>query len=337
LEALLAASPIADNCRKVLLVGLLDTQFSWQEFNLVSIVRLVSKLMGVVMKARWNRPKWYGIIFLVSMLAAAQNQKPLPPAAGWTLVWSDEFNGSDGSPVDSSKWVLESGGNGWGNQELEYYTTRSQNAFQHDGNLVIKVLEEKYTGTDGVSRNYTSARLKTQGKFSQVYGKFEARIKIPRGQGIWPAFWMLGDNIDKPGWPDCGEIDIMENIGKEPSMVHGTIHGPGYSGSDGISSPYSLPPDQRFADDFHIYAVEWEPEVIRFSVDEHLYATLTPAELPKAAKWVYDHPFFLLLNVAVGGGWPGNPDASTVFPQTMLVDYVRVYKREPNSVPAMHR
>jgi beta-glucanase (GH16 family) len=303
----------------------------------VSIVRLVSKLMGVVMKARWNRPIWYGIIFLVSMLAAAQNQKPLPPAAGWTLVWSDEFNGSDGSPVDSSKWELETGGNGWGNQELEYYTTRSQNAFQHDGKLVIKVLEEKYTGTDGVSRNYTSARLKTQGKFFQVYGKFEARIKIPRGQGIWPAFWMLGDNIDKPGWPDCGEIDIMENIGKEPSMVHGTIHGPGYSGSDGISSPYSLSPDQRFADDFHIYAVEWEPEVIRFYVDEHLYATLTPAELPKGAKWVYDHPFFLLLNVAVGGGWPGNPDASTVFPQTMLVDYVRVYKREPNSVPAMHR
>ena len=227
----------------------------------------------------------------------------------------------------------ETGGGGWGNNELEYYTSRLQNASQQDGNLVIKVLEEKYTGSDGVTRNYTSARLKTQGKFSQTYGRFEARIKIPRGQGIWPAFWMLGDDIDKPGWPDCGEIDIMENIGKEPALVHGTIHGPGYSGANGIGSPYALPSGQSFADDFHIFAVEWEPNAIRFYVDDHLYATRTPADLPKGAKWVYDHPFFLLLNVAVGGGWPGNPDASTVFPQTMLVDYVRVYART-NFTPA---
>ena len=181
--------------------------------------------------------------------------------------------------------------------------------------------------TDGIARNYTSARLKTLGKFSQTYGRFEARIKIPRGQGIWPAFWMLGDDIDKPGWPTCGEIDIMENIGKEPGIVHGTIHGPGYSGDKGIGSPYALATDQRFADDFHVYAVEWEPAAIRFYVDDHLYATRTPEELPKGTKWVYDHPFFLLLNVAVGGGWPGNPDSTTVFPQTMLVDYVRVYER----------
>ena len=266
-------------------------------------------------------------ILLIAAAAAAQTANPQPSRPGWTLDWSDEFDAPDGSPVDTSKWVRESGGNGWGNQELEYYTTRPENAFQQGGNLVIKVLQEKYTGADGVTRDYTSARLKTAGKFSQKFGRFEARIKIPQGQGIWPAFWMLGDDISKIGWPKCGEIDIMENIGKEPAMVHGTIHGPGYSGDKGIGSPYNLPPDQRFADDFHLYAVEWEPKAIRFYVDDHLYGTRTPADLPKGTKWVYAHSFFMLLNVAVGGGWPGNPDAATVFPQTMLVDYVRVYKR----------
>jgi beta-glucanase (GH16 family) len=263
---------------------------------------------------------------------AAQTAGSQAGGSAWKLVWSDEFNGPNGSPVDLSKWVSETGGGGWGNDELEYYTNRIQNAWQQDGNLVIKVLQEKYTGADGVSRDYSSARLKTLGKFSQAYGRFEARIKIPRGQGIWPAFWMLGNDIEKPGWPDCGEIDIMENIGKEPALVHGTIHGPNYSGAGGIGSPYALIADQRFADDFHVFAVEWEPNVIRFYVDEHLYATRTPSDLPKGTKWVYDHPFFLLLNVAVGGGWPGNPDATSVFPQTMLVDYVRVYERA--SAPA---
>ena len=267
------------------------------------------------------------IFFNLSLFSPAQTRPESTGRPGWKLVWSDEFNSPDASPVDTTKWVSESGGNGWGNQELEYYTTRPENAFEQGGNLVIKVLQEKYTGADGVTRDYTSARLKTLGKFSQKYGRFEARIKIPEGQGIWPAFWMLGDDIGKVGWPKCGEIDIMENIGKEPAMVHGTIHGPGYSGDKGISAPYSLPPDQRFANDFHLYAVEWEPKAIRFYVDDHLYATRTPADLPKGTKWVYAHPFFMLLNVAVGGSWPGNPDATTVFPQTMLVDYVRVYKR----------
>jgi beta-glucanase (GH16 family) len=248
-------------------------------------------------------------------------------SSGWTLVWSDEFNGASGSPVDKAKWVTETGGDGWGNQELEYYTDRLVNAHQQDGSLAITVLQEKYKGSHGVARNYTSARLKTLGKFAQEYGRFEARIKIPRGQGIWPAFWMMGDDVDKAGWPDCGEIDIMENIGKEPGLVHGTIHGPGYSGDKGVTAPYGLPDAQRFADDFHIFAVEWEPRAIRFYVDDHLYATRTPADLPAGAKWVYDHPFFLLLNVAVGGSWPGNPDAASTYPQTMLVDYVRVYRR----------
>jgi beta-glucanase (GH16 family) len=281
------------------------------------------------MRVQGRNPKWYTALLFICAYAAGQAVSQRPATPGWTLVWSDEFNGPDSSPIDSSKWVLETGGNGWGNNELEYYTTRPQNAFLQDGNLVLKVLAEKFTGADGVSRNYASARLKTQGKFSQAYGRFEARIKIPRGQGIWPAFWMLGDDIEKAGWPTCGEIDIMENIGKEPSLVHGTIHGPGYSGAEGISAPFALSGEGRFADGFHVFAVEWEPKAIRFYVDDHLYTTRTPADLPKEAKWVYDHPFFLLLNVAVGGGWPGNPDASTVFPQTMLVDYVRVFNRTP--------
>jgi len=266
------------------------------------------------------------LILLSSVVMLAQSANPAPSLPGWTLTWSDEFNGPDGSPVDSSKWVSETGGNGWGNQELEYYTTRTENASQQGGNLVIKVLQEKYTGQDNVSRDYTSARLKTLGKFGQKYGRFEARIKIPKGQGIWPAFWMMGDDIGKAQWPKCGEIDIMENIGKEPALVHGTIHGPGYSGDKGPTASFGLSGDVRFADDFHIYAVEWGPKFIRFYVDEHLYATRTPADLPKGTKWVYNHPFFMLLNAAVGGEWPGNPDDTTIFPQTMLVDYVRVYK-----------
>lgn len=262
--------------------------------------------------------------------APAQSAPPQTLRAGWELTWSDEFNGPNGSPPDPSKWVLETGGNGWGNNELEYYTDRPQNVYQQDGNLVIKVLAEKYKGAGGVTRNYTSARLKTEGKFSQAYGRFEARIKIPRGQGIWPAFWMLGDDIGAVGWPKCGEIDIMENVGKEPALVHGTIHGPGYSGDKGLGAHfgYGTGPaaSDRFADDFHVYAIEWEPQAIRFYVDENLYETRTPADLPPGTKWVYDHPFFLLLNVAVGGSWPGDPDATSTYPQTMLVDYVRVYR-----------
>jgi beta-glucanase (GH16 family) len=254
----------------------------------------------------------------------AQTSPAGPKVARWTLVWSDEFNGPR---LDTSKWVYDIGGGKWGNQELEYYTNRLQNVSIRNGNLVITARREKRTGPDKAIWNYTSGRLKTLNKFGQTFGRFEARIKIPFGQGIWPAFWMLGEDIEKAGWPNCGEIDIMENIGKEPATVHGTIHGPGYSGAQGIGDPFILPQNQKFSDDFHVFAVEWEPGTIRFYVDNNLYATRNPAELPPGQKWAYDHPFFLLLNVAVGGDWPGNPDASTVFPQTMLVDYVRVYRR----------
>lgn len=261
---------------------------------------------------------------------AARPQEP----EGWRLVWADEFDGPDGSGVDTSKWVVETGGNGWGNNELEYYRDSTENASISNGSLAIKAVKQRYTGPDNVTRDYTSARLKTQGVFSQAYGRFEARIKVPYGQGIWPAFWMLGDDIGTAGWPTCGEIDIMENIGREPSTVHGTIHGPGYSGGNGIGAPYSLADPARFADDFHVFAIEWEPQAIRWYVDGSLYQTRTPSDLPRGAPWVYDHPFFIILNLAVGGNWPGNPDQTTVFPQTMLVDYVRVYARAGAAVAA---
>jgi beta-glucanase (GH16 family) len=244
---------------------------------------------------------------------------------GWTLVWNDEFDGAADQKPDPAYWVPETGGNGWGNNELEFYTDRPENAsLDGKGSLVITARSETYMG-----RNYTSARLKTQAKFEHTYGRFEARIQIPAGQGIWPAFWMLGNDIGSASWPTCGEIDIMENIGKEPTKVHGTIHGPGYSGGNALGAPFMLASNARFADAYHVFAVEWEASAIRFYVDGNLYETRTPADLPKGAKWVYDHPFFILLNVAVGGQWPGNPDGTSTFPQRMLIDYVRVYDKSP--------
>jgi beta-glucanase (GH16 family) len=244
----------------------------------------------------------------------------------WVLTWSDEFTGPNGSSPDATKWVLESGGNGWGNQELEYYTPRPKNLHLEDGNLVIEAVKEEFRGSDGVRRRYTSGRIESQGRFSQAYGRFEARIKIPSGRGVWPAIWLLGDDFSTAGWPECGEIDIMENVDLEKSMIHGSLHGPGYSAKKAVTSAYSLPHGQ-FADDFHVFALEWEPQVIRFYVDNDLYATKTPSDLPKGARWVFDHPYFVILNVAVGGILPSSPDISADFPQRMLVDYVRVYSR----------
>ncbi|HJU54809.1 MAG TPA: glycoside hydrolase family 16 protein [Pyrinomonadaceae bacterium] len=270
------------------------------------------------------------LLCLVAFFSLAAAGSQANAQTTWTLVWGDEFNGSAGAAVDGTKWVMETGGGGWGNNELEYYTNSTRNAaMDGTGNLVITAIQEtlarKFRCWYGQCQ-YTSARLKTQGKFNQAYGRFEARIKVPYGQGIWPAFWMLGNNIQKAGWPNCGEIDIMENIGREPAIVHGTIHGPGYSGANGIGSGYSLQ-SGAFSDTFHVFAVEWEPNVIRWYVDGALYQTRTPADLPAGASWVFDHPFFMILNLAVGGYWPGNPEATTMFPQKMYVDYVRVYRK----------
>ena len=276
-----------------------------------------------------GRTAFLGAVLLAFLVPSTSAQKKETSAnhRGWQLVWSDEFNGSNGSLPDASKWSFVTGGNGFGNRELEYYTARTENAHQHDGSLVITAKRESFTGPDGVTREFTSARLKTAGQFSQTYGRFEARLKLPKGQGLWPAFWLLGDDISQAGWPACGEIDIMELVGSAPSTILGTIHGPGYSGGQGPSTKFTLPSGKRFSDDFHIFAVEWEPMVIRFYVDDTLYVTRTPADLPPGTRWVFDKPFFVILNVAVGGNLPGPPDSSTRFPQTMLVDYVRVFAR----------
>lgn len=252
-------------------------------------------------------------LLLAGLLAAPQTQ------AGWQLVWSDEFEGPANSAPDAAKWAYDLGASGWGNRELQNYTKAPENvSLDGHGNLVIRA-------AGSLAGGFTSGRLKTKDKFSFTYGKVEARIRIPAGQGIWPAFWMLGEEIKSVGWPACGEIDIMENVGREPSMVHGTVHGPGYSGGKGITSAYTLDGGQKFSDAFHTFSVIWTPESIEFFVDSTSYHKVTPASLPDGATWVFNKPFFLLLNVAVGGNWPGSPDASTVFPQTMLVDYVRVY------------
>ncbi len=249
--------------------------------------------------------------------------------SGWKLTWSDEFNAPDGTAPDPAKWTAERKGDGFGNNELETYTDRPPNVEQRGGNLVITARKEDFTGADGIQRNYTSARMQTLGKFAQKYGRIEARIKLPDGgQGLWPAFWMLGDNIDAAHWPQAGEIDIMEQIGKEPGKIHGTLHGPGYSGSNPLTGEFLLPSGQKFRDGYHVFSVEWEPAVIRFYVDDALYETQTPNDLPDGSHWVFDHPFFLLLNLAVGGNWPGKPDSTTQFPSSMLVDWVRLYERD---------
>jgi beta-glucanase (GH16 family) len=251
---------------------------------------------------------------------------------GWVLTWSDEFNGADGSAVDPSKWVHDVGGDGWGNQEVEYYTDGTQNAVVTGGNLVITATT---AGTSGLTCSYpssgpckyTSARLLTQGKFSQQYGRFEARIQIPEGQGLWPAFWMLGADINTMTWPTCGEVDIMENIGKEPSVNHGSLHLPaaGTTNDSELTGMYTLPNSAKLGDGFHTYAVEWSAAAIKFYVDDTLYETQTPSSAT-GRTWEFDHPFFILLNVAVGGQFPGAPDTTTTFPQTMKVDWVRVYQ-----------
>ncbi|MFL6216542.1 MAG: family 16 glycosylhydrolase [Blastocatellia bacterium] len=271
----------------------------------------------------------YGLLFILGLMTALQGSAS---AQSYVLRWADEFDGAAGSAPDQAKWAYDIGGNGWGNNELETYTSRTQNAFlDGDGHLVIKLIKETLTGPDGIRRDYTSARLLTKGKFTQRYGRIEVRVKVPFGQGIWPAFWMLGDNIDSAGWPTCGEIDIMESVGREPSTNHGSLHGPGYSGGSPLTGIYTLPNGQKFTDDFHTFAIEWEPTAIRFYVDDNLYQTKTPTDAA-GKPWVFDHPFFIILNVAIGGSFPGSPDATTTFPQTMTVDYVRVYT-DPRYTP----
>jgi beta-glucanase (GH16 family) len=243
---------------------------------------------------------------------------------GYTLTWSDEFDGADGSAPDPAKWTYDIGGTGWGNQEREYYTNALANSQQQGGNLVITATP------DGASSLtcwygtclYTSARLKTEGLFAQQYGRFEARAQMPFGKGLWPAFWMLGTDITTVSWPACGEIDILETIGTDVGENHGSLHAPNYN----PTAVYPLPDGGTYSEAFHTFAVEWEPGTVRFYVDDNLYETQDESEAG-AGTWEFDTPFFIILNVAVGGSWPGDPDSTTTFPQTLLVDWVRVYQK----------
>jgi beta-glucanase (GH16 family) len=235
------------------------------------------------------------------------------------LVWQDAF---DGESIDAENWKFDIGGSGWGNNEWQFYTDRPENVRLENEMLVIEAREEKF-----VTRNYTSGRIKTQDLRAFTYGRVEARMKLPYGTGIWPAFWMLGDDIATTPWPRCGEIDIMEHIGRQPTHVYGTVHGPGYSGSGGVGH-YKTFPSGSLSDEFHVFAIEWEPDEIRWYVDDEQFFQLTPKSVP--GDWVYDHPFFIIINLAVGGNWPGYPDETTVFPQYLMVDYVRVYQRPDN-------
>ncbi|MFF2898816.1 family 16 glycosylhydrolase [Streptomyces sp. NPDC057966] len=262
---------------------------------------------------------------LVSASSALASGAPAPGPRTAAATFTDDFDGPAGAAVDGAKWQIETGDN-VNNHERQYYTAGNSNAaLDGQGHLVITARRENPNNNQcwyGTCE-YTSARLNTSGKFTQTFGHVEARMKVPRGQGMWPAFWMLGDDIGQVGWPNSGEIDIMENVGFEPSTVHGTLHGPGYSGSGGIGAAYTLPGGQAFADDFHTFAIDWAPGSVTWSVDGNVYQRRTPADLG-GNSWVFDKPFFLILNLAVGGYWPGDPDGSTSFPQQLVVDHVRV-------------
>ena len=265
-------------------------------------------------------------VLLAAMLlgCGGQSTAVVKPDGAWSQTWADEFDGAAGSRPDPGKWTFDLGGGGWGNGQLENNTDSPDNAsLDGEGHLVITARRQAL----GLS-SFTSARLKTLGQFEQRYGRIEARIRLPSGRGVWPAFWMLGADFASAGWPACGEIDILEMRGQEPAVIVGSLHGPGYSAGAAINARFRLQ-DGRFDEAFHIFAVEWDPNRMTFFVDDEPYQVVTAASVLARGPWVFDHDFFLLLNVAVGGNFVGSPDATTPFPQSMVVDWVRAYGRSP--------
>jgi len=235
---------------------------------------------------------------------------------GMSLVWSDEFISNT---INSSNWSYDIGGSGWGNNELEYYTNSSKNSYVTGGYLVIEARKEVKE-----ANNYTSARMISKDKKTFTYGRIDFRAKLPKGQGIWPALWMLGNNIGTTAWPACGEIDMMELLGHEPQKIYSTIHwGAAGGASTHIGDSYSLS-SQTFNDNFHVFSMQWDADKMSFLIDDILFFTANKSQVN--GDYPFDKPFFFIMNVAVGGNWPGNPDATTVFPQRMIVDYVRVYQ-----------
>lgn len=272
--------------------------------------------------------KLYTTSILCLTILSCTNDEKQKVVTKTKLVLSEDFDTNGTLNPNLWSYDIGTGNNGWGNNELQYYTDRTQNIVVEDGMLKITALKESYLGS-----SYTSAKILTKGKFNQKYGRIEARIKLPWGKGLWPAFWMLGSNIqttdenpDNPTtvfWPQCGEIDIMEYLGSNPTTVLGTVHGPSYSGGSAITKSYSLT-NNRFDNDFHVFGIEWDENYINYYVDDVLYNQITPDDVP--GEWVFNQSFYIILNMAVGGNLPGSPNSETSFPQTMLVDYVRVYE-----------
>lgn len=269
----------------------------------------------------WSK---YAVIgSLVFFMTSCNTDETQTVATFQNLVFEDNFD-KDGE-LNTEVWNYDIGDGsaegipGWGNNELQFYTDRTENVSVENGYLLITARQESFNGA-----SYTSARIQTKNKFQQKYGRFEARMRLPYGQGMWPAFWLLGEDSDGSIWPQIGEIDIMEYRGQNPTEVLSTLHGPGYSGGESISKSYFLTND-RFDTGFHIFGVEWGPDYVNFYVDDVLYNRFTPEDVP--GEWVFnDRPFYIIMNLAVGGSFVGNPNAETEFPQTMLVDYVRVYQ-----------
>ncbi|MFD2561040.1 glycoside hydrolase family 16 protein [Aquimarina rubra] len=277
-----------------------------------------------------NLNKIIGFLFISCLLIMGCETDETQTVARFNnLVAEDNFD-EDGQ-INTSFWNFDIGDGseqgipGWGNNELQYYTDRTENVTVENGFLLITARKEDFNGSQ-----YTSARLQTKGKIQQRYGRFEARIRLPFGQGMWPAFWLLGDDSDGSVWPQIGEIDIMENTGDAPTEIFGTVHGPGFSGGNSISKTYNFN-NSRVDTAFHIYGIEWGPDYINYYVDNVLYHQITPEDVDEetngAGEWVFnDRSFYIILNLAVGGQLPGPPNEDTVFPQTMVVDYVRVYE-----------
>jgi beta-glucanase (GH16 family) len=268
--------------------------------------------------------KTWPLLMLVLLFSACEKDGAQNlPNRDYSLVWSDEFDGEFGAGPDSTSWNYDigTGQDGWGNQELQYYTNSPNNvALDGDGNLAIVARNEPLG-----SAPFTSGRITTKNLVSVKYGRIEARMKLPFGPGIWPAFWMLGDNIDEVSWPQCGEIDIMELKGQQPSVTYGSVHGPGYSGGFAITERYNLG-NERFDADFHVFAIEWGKDYIDYFIDDFLFHRVRPEDVP--GEWVYNESFYMILNIAVGGTFVGFPTTGTPFPQTLLVDYVRVYEQQ---------
>lgn len=279
-------------------------------------------MMNKINKYLISKATWFSSLLFMTILVfmACETDETQKVTTLTNLVMSDEFE-TEGAP-NSAIWNYDigrgPGNDGWGNQELQYYTDRTENIKVENGFLLVTAQEESFEGAA-----YTSARITTKGKFDQQYGRFEARIRMPWGQGIWPAFWMLGADIDTNPWPQAGEIDILEFKGQEPTTAYAGVHGPGYNGGENVFKTYSLQND-RFDTGFHVFGIEWGPGYINYYVDGDLFNQITPDDVP--GEWVFDKPFYILMNLAVGGNFVGSPNTETVFPQTMVVDYVRVYQ-----------